>query len=93
MRSSPARAGAYERWIAVKTAMFISYARNDDEPFVKRLYGDLYKRGLAAWWDRERMESRGLAFRQEIREAEKAAERLILVVGPKAAQSSEVQAE
>jgi hypothetical protein len=45
--------------------IFISYARTDDEPFVKQLYQDLTERGFDIWWDRLAMESRGLAFLQD----------------------------
>lgn len=30
--------------------IFISYARADDEPFVKQLYLDLAERGFDIWW-------------------------------------------
>jgi WD40 repeat protein len=73
--------------------LFISYARADDEPFVKRLYEDLTAGGFDVWWDREAMESRGRTFLQEIRDAIAAVDRLILVVGPEAAQSEYVRAE
>ena len=49
--------------------LFISYARADDEPFVRRLYQDLTEFGYDVWWDREAMESRGRTFLQEIRDA------------------------
>ena len=65
-------------------SIFLSYARGDDEPFVKRLYSDLTKAGFAVWFDRVSMASRSLTFHQEIRDAIAARERLILVVGPKA---------
>jgi TIR domain-containing protein len=42
--------------------VFISYARADDEPFVKQLYQDLKEHGIDVWWDRQAMESRGLTF-------------------------------
>ncbi len=41
--------------------LFLSYARSDDEPFVKRLYEDLKKAGFDVWWDRVSMPNRGLA--------------------------------
>src|SRR5262245_19891644 len=74
-------------------AIFISYARDDDEPFVHRLYTDLTARGHRIWWDRQAMESRGRTFLQEIRDGIASCERLILVVGPKAVESDHVQAE
>ena len=38
--------------------LFISYARGDDEPFVKQLYEDLTHSGYKVWWDRVSMPSR-----------------------------------
>jgi hypothetical protein len=54
--------------------LFLSYARGDDEPFVKRLYKDLTAKGLNVWWDRVAMPSRALTFLQEIRNLERGAE-------------------
>jgi hypothetical protein len=59
------------------TTAFLSYARSDDEPFVKRLYEDLTARGFDVWWDRVSMPGRGLGFLQEIRDAITARHRLI----------------
>lgn len=73
--------------------VFISYAREDDEPFVHDLYRDLNQRGIHVWWDRKSMESRGRTFLQEIRDAIAEADRLILVVGPKASASEYVRVE
>ena len=73
--------------------VFLSYARGDDEPFVKRLYADLVKAGFIVWFDREKMPSRGLTFLQEIRDAIDSHDRLVLVVGPKALISDYVTAE
>lgn len=75
------------------TDIFVSYARADDEPFVKRLYEDLTKRGFDVWWDRVSMPSRALTFLQEIRDAVDGADWLILVVGPEAVASDYVSAE
>ena len=75
------------------TRVFLSYARDDDEPFVKRLYEDLTKRGVEAWWDRVSMPSRALTFLHEIRDAITERDRLILVVGPKAITSDYVRQE
>jgi hypothetical protein len=72
---------------------FLSYARGDDEPFVRRLHDSLVRSGIALWWDRKDMPSRGLAFLQEIRDAIDDCERLILVVGPGAVASDYVRAE
>jgi hypothetical protein len=64
------------------TSVFLSYARNDDEAFVPRLYADLSKAGFDLWFDRVSMPSRQLTFHQEIRDAIAAHDRLLLVVGP-----------
>jgi hypothetical protein len=76
------------------TTIFLSYARGDDvnpfDPatsFVARLHRDLTARGSEVWFDRIAMPSRGLTFHQEIQDAVAARERLVLVVGPKAALS------
>jgi WD40 repeat protein len=82
------------------TSVFLTYARGDDgEPFdpatsfVARLYRDLADRGFSVWFDRESMPSRNLTFHQEIRDAVQACDRLVLVVGPKAANSDYVRQE
>src|SRR5438874_1778816 len=74
------------------TSIFLSYARGDDalpfDPatsFVARLHRDLTARGFEVWFDRMAMPSRGLTFHQEIQDAVAARQRLVLVVGPKAA--------
>ncbi|GAB4550108.1 MAG: hypothetical protein OHK0023_15490 [Anaerolineae bacterium] len=76
-----------------KTSLFISYARSDDEPFVKRLYERLTRLDYAVWWDRQNMPNRGLTFGQEIRDAIAQHDRLLLVVGPAALRSEYVTAE
>jgi len=73
--------------------IFISYARADDEPFVKQLYQDLTGHGFDIWWDNEKMESRGLTFLQEIRDAIEGLDRLIAVIGPNAVKSEYVKVE
>ena len=73
--------------------VFISYARADDEPFVKRLYQDLIEHDVDVWWDREAMESRGRTFLQEIRDAIEESDRVIAVIGPKAVESEYVRYE
>ena len=75
------------------TTLFLSYARDDGEPFVKRLYEDLAARGFDVWWDRVSMPGRALTFLHEIRDAIAARDRLLLVVGPKAVTSDYVEAE
>lgn len=73
--------------------IFISYARDEDEPFVKSLYEHLTAEGFIVWWDRVSMPSRALTFMQEIRDAINDAERLLLIIGPKALASDYVRAE
>ena len=67
-----------------KPSVFVSYARDDDEPFVERLHKGLGAAGIDVWWDRKAMESRGRSFLQEIRDAIEGVDRLIAVIGPKA---------
>jgi len=86
--SSDANAGG-----RTMTKIFLSYARGDDEPFVRRLHHDLTERGFDVWFDRESMPSRNLTFHQEIRDAINACDRLVLVVGPKAVASDYVRQE
>lgn len=76
-----------------RSHIFISYARADDAAFVERLRDDLTKRKLPVWWDKAAMESRGRRFLQELRDAVANAERLLLVVGPRASDSAYVEAE
>ncbi len=73
--------------------LFLSYARGDDEPFVKRLYERLTADGFDVWWDRERMPSRALTFLKEIREAVRASDRVVVVIGPKCVTSDYCRAE
>jgi hypothetical protein len=80
--------------------VFLSYARGDDgEPFdpatsfVARLHRDLTAAGFGVWFDRVSMPSRTLTFHQEIRDAVAACDRLVLVVGPQAAESLYVRQE
>jgi hypothetical protein len=56
--------------------IFLSSARGDDEPFVRRLYDDLTVHGFDVWFDRVSMPSRQFTFFQEIRDASAARERL-----------------
>src|SRR4030095_3627033 len=74
--------------------VFISYARDDDEPFVHRLHDDLTRLGVPIWWDRAAMESRGQTFLQVIRDAiANQCSRLLLIVGPRAVSSDYVRFE
>ena len=74
-------------------SLFISYAREDDTPFVEQLYQDLTARSFNVWWDRAKMKSRGRTFLQEIRDAIVNADILIAVIGPKAIESDTVKSE
>lgn len=74
-------------------SIFISYARDDDEAFAKELWRHLEKQGVRVWWDREAMESRGLTFLKEIRNAIASVERLLLIVGPRARHKRYVEVE
>jgi len=75
--------------------VFISYGRADDELFVSRLRSDLDAAGIAVWWDREAMESRGLTFLQEIKDAIAAPglDRVVLIAGTHALASRYVEDE
>ncbi|HMP75225.1 MAG TPA: NB-ARC domain-containing protein [Kiritimatiellia bacterium] len=74
--------------------IFISYARGDDEPFVRRLQADLVKAGFRVWFDRESLLSRGLTFHQEIRDAIRTeVDRVVYIGGPQAAVSTYVREE
>ena len=67
--------------------LFLSYARGDDEPFVRRLFHDLTAPGFKVWWIQECLPSRALTFLQEIRDAMEASDRLLAVIGPRVSQS------
>jgi hypothetical protein len=73
--------------------VFLSYARGDDEAFVKGLYEDLTAEGFEVWWDRVSMPSGALTFLQVIRDAIHGADRLVVVIGPKAVTSDHIRAE
>ncbi len=74
-------------------SLFISYAREDDEPFVEKLYKDLKEKSFKIWWDRAAMKNRGRTFLQEIRDAIEDSDLLIAVIGPKALESDSVRYE
>lgn len=77
-----------------KVRVFLSYARGDDEPFVRRLHDDLTAAGFTVWFDRDSLMSRGLTFHQEIRDAIRCeVDRIVYVGGPKAALSPYVKEE
>lgn len=75
------------------TTVFLSYARADDEPFVRRLYEDLIAKDFDVWFDRESLPSRQLEFYPEIERAISGRERLLLIVGKAAAKSEYVKGE
>ncbi len=76
------------------TRVFLSYARGDDEPFVRRLHADLVRAGFTVWLDRESLLSRGLSFHQEIKDAIRTGvDRIVYVGGPQAALSAYVREE
>jgi hypothetical protein len=75
------------------SGVFLSYARADDEPYVRSLYNHLHAAGFDAWFDREHMPSRSLTFLQEIRDAIRKRDRLVIVLGPEAIKSDYVRAE
>lgn len=74
-------------------SVFLSYARDDDKEFVKRLHGHLKEAGFRVWWDRVSMPGRALTFHQEIRDAIEAHDRTMVILGPKAVESEYVRAE
>jgi hypothetical protein len=74
-------------------SFFLSYARDEDDPFVTRLHGDLRARNFDVWWDRVSMPARGLTFLHEIRDAIDTREPFLLVLSPRATTSNYVIAE
>jgi hypothetical protein len=75
------------------TSVFLSYARSDDEPYARELFNHLRADGFDAWFDREHMPSRSLTFLQEIRDAIRQRDRLVVILGPAAVKSDYVRAE
>lgn len=76
-----------------RPSLFLSYARGDDEAFARHLYEQLVAEGHAVWFDRECMPSRALTFLKEIREAIRAADRVVVVIGPRCVASDYCRAE
>ena len=76
-----------------RPSLFLSYARGDDEAFARQLYERLVAAGHAVWFDRECMPSRALTFLKEIREAIRAADRVVVVIGPRCVASDYCRAE
>jgi len=79
--------------ILLVCSLFLSYARADDESFVRKLYDDLTAAGFDVWFDRVSMPSRGLTFTKEIEDAIAYCERFLPVVGPAALASEYVTRE
>jgi tetratricopeptide (TPR) repeat protein len=73
--------------------LFLSYAREDDEPFVAELHERLTDAGFDVWYDRVSLPSRGLTFLQEIRDAIDAVDKIVVALGPDAVSSDYVRAE
>lgn len=67
--------------------VFLSYGREDDEPFVKQVHEYLTAQGIFAWYDRENLPSRGEAFTAEIARAIESSDRMLLFIGDYAAKS------
>jgi len=69
--------------------VFLSYAREDDKPFVERLHADLTKAGFTVWFDRESLISRGLpSIKRSRTPSATEVDRVVYVGGPKAALSA-----
>jgi hypothetical protein len=49
----------------VMTTLFLSCARGDDEPFVRRLYHDLTGGGFEVWFDRFKVRSQRVTLHHE----------------------------
>lgn len=78
---------------ALNPTVFLSYARGDDERFVRRLHDDLEAAGFDAWFDRVDMPQRPLTFHQEIEDAIRERDRVIYIAGPAAAASDYLRQE
>jgi hypothetical protein len=78
--------------MAHETAVFISYARTDGEPFANELRQRLQKEpDIALWQDRIRMAPGD--FEEQIRKAINSAEYLVVVITPGALRSEWVEKE
>ena len=75
------------------TGVFLSYAWNDDQPFVEYLYDDLQRLGYTPWMDKRNMPSRGRSLPREVEEQLQACDRVIAVMGPAAISSEACRAE
>lgn len=94
LRHTARERSASAGWATPMPSVFLSYARADDEDgFVKSVYGALKAAGFNVWWDKAAMPSRALTFLHEIAEAIGAADRVLLIVSPTAVRSEYVRAE
>ncbi|HEX2622993.1 MAG TPA: NB-ARC domain-containing protein, partial [Phototrophicaceae bacterium] len=73
--------------------VFLSYARADDEDFVRKLYLDLKRLGFDPWYDREHMTADGTPFTQSIADAIRANRHLLFIAGPRSAASDYCKGE
>lgn len=74
-------------------SIFLSYARGDDEIFVKRLRDDLIKTGIDVWFDQVSLPSRKLTFHQEIKSAIQERQKMVYISGRMATISDYVREE
>ena len=77
----------------VQRKIFLSYSREDDETFAKRLYDDLSDQGFEVWWDRTTLPNQRLTFAQEIFDAIENSDSLVFIVSPKSISSEHTTAE
>ena len=73
--------------------IFLSYARGDDDAFVRRLFEDLTSKGFDVWWDQRQMPSRRRTFLQELRDAISQRPRMLAIITPRALDSDYVEYE
>lgn len=69
----------------LKPTVFLSYAWDDDQSFVRRLRTDLEAAGIAVWQDERDLPSRGPDLPAELRAAIDRADRFVPAIGPAAA--------
>jgi tetratricopeptide (TPR) repeat protein len=68
--------------------LFISYGREEDDPFIDRLCSQLEAEKFRVWRDKSDLPNRGVTFPAELIIAIREADRLVFVVGPKSAHSA-----
>ncbi|MBC8100373.1 MAG: toll/interleukin-1 receptor domain-containing protein, partial [Armatimonadetes bacterium] len=73
--------------------VFLSYARADDELFVRKLYERLTAKDLTVWYDHKKMTNSGGEFPQHLTNSVLASKRLLLILGPNALTSDYVTKE